>query len=104
MRKNIPGLKKIEIESSTNIKKSSIGINYKGLNNYGNMCYSNVIMQSLVSIEEFVEMLNQIYNKIESETEFFLYNDTMNLDLSFKYPVICNLVKIMNFYKSIIIF
>lgn len=68
---------------------------YKGLNNYGNMCYSNVIMQSMVSIVEFVDMLNSIYDKVESECRLF-----SDLDFSFKYPALYNLVKIMNFYQG----
>jgi ubiquitin C-terminal hydrolase len=73
---------------------SSIFLNnstqYKGLNNYGNICYSNVVMQSLMGVFEFSQMLNAYFKKIEdldsTEDEF---------------PIFYNLVKIMSYYKSI---
>jgi ubiquitin C-terminal hydrolase len=79
---------------------------YKGLNNYGNMCYSNVIMQCMVSIEEFVLMLNSINDKIESEEDLFFSNKikSENNDIPFRYPMLFNLVKTMNFYKSNFLF
>lgn len=63
---------------------------YKGLTNYGNTCYSNVVMQCLISLKEFHNMLNTLFKKIE---DF----DTIEYD----YPILFNLVKIMNYYQSI---
>ncbi len=64
------------------------------------MCYSNVIMQCLVSIDEFVFMLNSINDKIESEEDIFFSNKNEKCDIAFRYPILFNLVKTMNFYKS----
>jgi ubiquitin C-terminal hydrolase len=63
---------------------------YKGLNNYGNICYSNVVMQSLMGVFEFSQMLNAYFKKIE------------DLDsIEDEFPIFYNLVKIMSYYKSI---
>jgi hypothetical protein len=64
-------------------------IQYKGLTNYGNICYSNVIMQCVIGLKEFVNMLNIIFKKME---------DLDNIEN--EYPVLFNLVKIMNYYQS----
>lgn len=63
---------------------------YKGLINFGNICYSNVTIQCLNALKEFVYMLNTIYKRIE---------DLDKIDSD--YPVLCNLVKIMNYYQGI---
>jgi ubiquitin C-terminal hydrolase len=62
---------------------------YKGLINFGNICYSNVVMQCIIALKEFVSMLNIIFKKIE---------DLDNIEK--EYPVLCNLVRIMNYYNS----
>jgi ubiquitin C-terminal hydrolase len=64
--------------------------NYKGLNNFGNVCYSNVVMQCLISIKEFVDMLNSIHEELES---------TDSYDIPKEFPYLYNLVKIMNYYQ-----
>ena len=43
-------------------------------------------MQCMVSIHEFVEMLNSIYDKIESDEIFFSKSEDTKKDISFKYP------------------
>jgi len=62
---------------------------FKGLTNYGNICYSNVVMQCLISLKEFVNMLNVVFSKIEAED-----------DIDKTFPILYNLVKIMSFYNS----
>lgn len=81
-------------------KNPNFQVSYKGLSNYGNMCYSNVIMQCMVSINEFVEMLNCIYDKVESEDYLILNENGAPADITFRYPALFNLVKTMNFYES----
>lgn len=68
---------------------------YKGLTNFGNICYSNVIMQCLIGLKEFVSMLNIIFKKME---------DLEDIEIEKEYKVLYNLVKIMNYYQSRIIF
>src|SRR4051812_40007852 len=52
-------------------KNSIIGIKattssqYKGLTNYGNICYSNVVMQCLNGIKEFSSLLKETFTTIE---------------------------------------
>ena len=79
------------------IESGMIGLNlssnsnnqYKGLTNFGNICYSNVVMQCLISLKEFLSMLNIIFKKMEELDN--IQND---------YPVLYNLVKIMSYYQS----
>lgn len=58
-------------------------------------------MQSMVSIEEFVLMLNSINDKIEEEDLYAAEKE--QCDIAFKYPMLFNLVKTMNFYKGKIV-
>jgi ubiquitin C-terminal hydrolase len=62
---------------------------YKGLINYGNICYSNVVMQCLNGLKEFVNLLKKVFAKVE---DF----DTIEED----YPILYNMVKLMSFYES----
>jgi ubiquitin C-terminal hydrolase len=62
---------------------------YKGLNNYGNICYSNVVMQCLVALKEFTNMLKNFFDKVEDL-------DSIMSD----YPMLYNLVKVATFYES----
>jgi ubiquitin C-terminal hydrolase len=62
---------------------------YKGLINYGNICYSNVVMQCLVALKEFIQMLKNIFIKIE---------DIDNNEND--YPILYNIVKAAYFYES----
>jgi ubiquitin C-terminal hydrolase len=76
-----------------NFQNHIIGVGnnqYKGLNNNGNICYSNVVMQCLVALKEFTTMLKNIFEKVEN-------NDSVISD----YPMLYNLVKVMTFYESI---
>lgn len=63
--------------------------NFKGLKNFGNSCYSNVVIQILTSINEFLEILNKMYNIIENED-----------NLMFDYPILSRLQEIIRSYKS----
>ena len=69
-------------------------IQYKGLINFGNICYSNVVIQCLIALNEFVVMLKTIFNKLE---------DLDGIDLDKTFPVLSNLVKIQNYYESNIV-
>lgn len=76
------------------LEKGVVGLNltnssqYKGLTNFGNICYSNVVLQCLIGLKEFHQMLNFVFKKIE---------DFDNIDSD--YPMLFNLVKIMNYYQ-----
>lgn len=61
---------------------------FKGLMNFGNACYSNVVIQCLTSISEFLETINSAYSIVERE------DDVME-----DYPVLSRVVEIMNYYK-----
>lgn len=65
---------------------------FKGLLNFGNACYSNVVIQILTSINEFVSVLFKVYKIIENEDDLF---DS--------YPIISRMVEVINCYKSKII-
>jgi len=102
-KKNLKDLfnKKTKPESDkTNSKQPEISaqkqsarnqnIQYKGLSNSGNnLCYSNAVMQCLVSCKEFHSIL-EIALKIIEEDET-LFQDC---------PILFNLCKFLQFYKS----
>ena len=62
---------------------------FKGLSNFGNACYSNVVIQILNSLNEFVSLLNKAYKIVENED-----------DLLVNYPILSRMVEILNCYKS----
>ena len=69
--------------------QNNINNNFKGLKNFGNSCYSNVVIQILTSINEFLEILNKMYKIIENED-----------NLMFDYPILSRLQEIISSYKS----
>ena len=69
--------------------QNNINNNFKGLKNFGNSCYSNVVIQILTSINEFLEILNKMYKIIENED-----------NLMFDYPILSRLQEIIKNYKS----
>ena len=62
---------------------------FKGLKNFGNSCYSNVIIQILTSIPDFINVLYKRYNLIENEDDLFV-----------DYPILSRVIEIMSNYKS----
>jgi ubiquitin C-terminal hydrolase len=86
-----PKFKQMNVDIPGLGKSSYSTTGFKGLTNFGNICYSNVVMQCLISLKEFANMLNIIFKKIEEQDEIEKY-----------YPVFYNLVKILQYYKSII--
>ena len=71
------------------IFKISYNNNFKGLKNFGNSCYSNVVIQILTSINEFLQIINKMYKIIEND-------DNLMLD----YPILSRLQEIIRNYKS----
>ena len=73
--------------SARTTSKKRIG-QFKGLDNFGNFCYSNSIMQCLTTCKDFYIILETLNNLIEqtykSEGE---------------YPILRNIFKFMIFYK-----
>lgn len=63
---------------------------YNGLKNYGNTCYSNVVMQSIITYKEFYYQLEIIVNKLTDKL------DQKIIDSIF--PALYNLYMSMNFY------
>ena len=63
--------------------------NFKGLKNFGNSCYSNVVIQILTSINEFLQIINKMYKIIEND-------DNLMLD----YQILLRLQEIIRNYKS----
>ena len=59
------------------------------LNNFGNSCSSNVIIQILTSIPEFINVLYKRYTLVENEN-----------DLLIDYPILSRIIEIMSNYKS----
>jgi ubiquitin C-terminal hydrolase len=70
-------------------KNSNESMQYKGLTNFGNICYSNVVIQCLIALKEFVQMLNTIFDKLQ---------DVDGLDMNKNFPVLSHIVKIQNYY------
>ena len=70
-------------------KISNISSDFKGLKNFGNSCYSNVIIQILTSIPEFINALYKRYTVVENEN-----------DLLIDYPILSRIIEIMSNYKS----
>jgi ubiquitin carboxyl-terminal hydrolase 36/42 len=67
---------------------NNTSIQYKGLTNYGNICYSNVVMQCLNALKEFYTLLKNIFSTIEEL-------DSIEED----YPILFNMVKLMSLYE-----
>lgn len=63
-------------------------LSFKGLTNFGNSCYSNVIIQCLASIKEFYTLLSSIYSQVEN-----------NSDLTSEFPFLSSIVEIVNLYQ-----
>ena len=70
-------------------KISNSSSDFKGLKNFGNSCYSNVIIQILTSIPEFINALYKRYSVVENENDLFL-----------DYPILSRIIEIMSNYKS----
>ena len=62
---------------------------FKGLKNFGNSCYSNVIIQILTSIPDFLNILYKRYSFVENENDLFL-----------DYPILSRIIEIISNYKS----
>ena len=80
---------KTKPDFSKNSNNIDISSDFKGLKNFGNSCYSNVIIQILTSIPEFVDVLYKRYSFIENED-----------DLLIDYPILSRVIEIIANYKS----
>ena len=68
---------------------SNASSDFKGLKNFGNSCYSNVIIQILTSIPDFINVLYKRYSLVENEDDLFV-----------DYPILSRIMEIMSNYKS----
>ena len=68
---------------------SNASSDFKGLKNFGNSCYSNVIIQILTSIPDFINVLYKRYSLVENEDDLFV-----------DYPILSRVIEIMSNYKS----
>ena len=68
---------------------SNASSDFKGLKNFGNSCYSNVIIQILTSIPDFINTLYKRYSLVENEDDLFV-----------DYPILSRVIEIMSNYKS----
>ena len=68
---------------------NNISSDFKGLKNFGNSCYSNVVIQILTSIPEFLNTLSKRYSLIENENDLFL-----------DYPILSRIIEVISNYKS----
>ena len=80
--KTKPNFNKITINNNNN------NYSFKGLKNFGNSCYSNVIIQILSSIPEFTQILFKMYSLIENDDNIFN-----------NYFILSRLVEIINNYN-----
>ena len=77
---------KPDFSKYNNINNISSG--FKGLKNFGNSCYSNVVIQILTSIPEFLNALSKRYCIIENENDIFI-----------DYPILSRIIEIISNYK-----
>ena len=68
---------------------NNISSEFKGLKNFGNSCYSNVVMQILTSIPEFLDTLYKRYKLVENEND--LFSD---------YPILSRVMEVISNYKT----
>lgn len=68
---------------------NNISSEFKGLKNFGNSCYSNVVMQILTSIPEFLDTLYKRYKLVEIEND--LFSD---------YPILSRVMEVISNYKT----
>ena len=91
-KKNKPKKKNDSNNNKTKPKFSNISnesSNFKGLKNFGNSCYSNVIIQILTSIPDFINVLYKRYTLVENENDLFV-----------DYPILSRVIEIISNYKS----
>ena len=68
---------------------NNFSTDFKGLKNSGNSCYSNVIIQILTSIPDFINILYKRYSLVENENDLFL-----------DYPILSRILEVISNYKS----
>ena len=91
-KKNKPKKKNDSHNNKTKPKFSNISnesSDFKGLKNFGNSCYSNVIIQILTSIPDFINVLYKRYTLVENENDLFV-----------DYPILSRVIEIISNYKS----
>ena len=91
-KKNKPKKKNDSNNNKTKPKFSNISnesFDFKGLKNFGNSCYSNVIIQILTSIPDFINVLYKRYTLVENENDLFV-----------DYPILSRVIEIISNYKS----
>ena len=69
MQKKNKNKKQNDINKNTKTKPdfskiSNISSDFKSLNNFGNSCYSSIIIQILTSIPEFINVLYKLYTLV----------------------------------------
>ena len=62
---------------------------FKGLKNFGNSCYSNVVIQILTSIPDFLNILSKRYSIVENDNDLYL-----------DYPILSRILEVISNYKS----
>ena len=91
-KKNKPKKKNDSNNNKTKPKFSNISnesSDFKGLKNFGDSCYSNVIIQILTSIPDFINVLYKRYTLVENENDLFV-----------DYPILSRVIEIISNYKS----
>ena len=91
-KKNKPKKKNDSNNNKTKPKFSNISnesSDFKGLKNFGNSCYSNVIIQILTSIPDFINVLYKRCALVENENDLFV-----------DYPILSRVIEIISNYKS----
>ena len=88
-KKNDSNNNKTKPKFSNISNESSESSDFKGLKNFGNSCYSNVIIQILTSIPDFINVLYKRYTLVENENDLFV-----------DYPILSRVIEIISNYKS----
>ena len=88
-KKNSDKNKKTKPDFSKYANNNNISSDFKGLKNFGNSCYSNVVIQIFTSIPEFLSILSKRYSIVENENDLFL-----------DYPILSRIIEVISNYKS----
>ena len=88
-KKNVDKNNKTKPDFHKYANNNNISSDFKGLKNFGNSCYSNVIIQILTSIPDFINILSKRYSLIEKENDLFL-----------DYPILSRIIEVISNYKS----
>ena len=88
-KKNTDKNTKTKPDFSKFTNNNNYSSDFKGLKNFGNSCYSNVVIQILTSIPDFLNILSKRYSIVENENDLYL-----------DYPILSRIIEVISNYKT----